>query len=147
MCSWQVRPRISGILRILLHKQEPLDAEQEFIKRAEVYPPPSSTLVPQGREDVLGWDQLVEASSKGGRMGAALPGPIRPAFQQFVRLSGQLAGEEGAVDGTTSTLYYLLTTASTGDGKRWVYQSNTSICTSCMSLMIFVCPMTGLVTV
>jgi len=62
-------------------------------------------------DETLGWDSLVEASTKAGRMGAALPaGPVKQAFQQFIRLSGQMAGDEGAVDGATSTLYYLLTT-------------------------------------
>ena len=95
---------------MLLHKEEPFDAEQEYLRRSKAYPPDTTSLDGGGGDGALGWDRLVEASTKGGRMGAALPGPIKQALQQFIRLSGQMAGEEGAVDGATATLYYLMTT-------------------------------------
>lgn len=56
----------------------------------------------------------MQATVQNGRLGGALRGPVKDSFNRFVRLSGQLGGEEGAVDSATGLLFEMLTSGDPG---------------------------------
>ena len=114
-----VRPRLSSLLRVRLRKETPPDLNKAFLERAAKYDIPSlaaaactgadhsgpSLLGGGGGNKELDWEAVLAASSRGGRLGGNLKGDVKDAFHRLVRLSSQLAGEEGALDNAAAILY------------------------------------------
>ncbi len=125
-----VRPRLSSLLRVVLHHKPPVDPDKAFLARAATFAAPIAAAAaatdvpllemggpsPQSLEaTVPPWDAVLKASTRGGRMGGALTGEVKEAFQKLVRLAGQLAGEEGAMDAAAGLLFEVAASADAGE--------------------------------
>jgi hypothetical protein len=95
---------------VCLYREEPADVDSLYLQRARDYPIQDDDGSSASGTD---WEGVVAASTRDGRLGAAVKGPARDAFQRFIRLAGQMGGEEGALDSAASLLYETLTA---GDG-------------------------------
>lgn len=119
MLSPQVRPRLSSLLRVVLYRDAPFDADKAILERSRQYPALRQAPGTAPLESAsTAWDEVMQATIKDGRLGGALRGPLRDSFNRFVRLSGQLGGEEGAVDSATGLLFEMLTSSDPGEGLR-----------------------------
>jgi hypothetical protein len=97
----------------VLLKQDPPDVDRAYLERAQRYQSESRGS-PHSRESDSEWDAFLAASTRNGRLGSELKGDVRDAYQRYVRLVGQMAGEEGALDSAAGVLYDLLRGAARG---------------------------------
>jgi hypothetical protein len=100
---------------VVLHNDPPFDADKSVLDRTRQYPAlrqSSGRKVLETATTV--WDGVMQATVQNGRLGGALRGPVKDSFNRFVRLSGQLGGEEGAVDSATGLLFEMLTSGDPG---------------------------------
>jgi hypothetical protein len=98
---------------VVLLKQDPPDVDRAYLERAQRYQSESRGS-PHSRESDSEWDAFLAASTRNGRLGSELKGDVRDAYQRYVRLVGQMAGEEGALDSAAGVLYDLLRGAARG---------------------------------
>ncbi|KAM3573234.1 hypothetical protein VYU27_004769 [Nannochloropsis oceanica] len=119
-----VRPRLSSLLRVVLNHRPPLDPDKAYLDRGSNYAKAIAAAAAEGddgdlvtgmaglsagttsaEQEVPPWDVLLKASTRGGRMGGFLTGEVKDAFHRLVRMAGQLAGEEGAMEAASGLLF------------------------------------------
>ena len=121
-----VRPRLSSLLRVVLQHKLPLDPDKAYLDRAATFAKAFVAAAAEGddgdlvtgmaggsagasatseEQAVPPWDAVLKSSTRGGRMGGALTGEVKDAFHRLVRMAGQLAGEEGAMEAASGLLF------------------------------------------
>lgn len=114
-----LRPRLSSLLRVLSLHKPPLDPDKAFLERAATFDETIAAaagiddqefedLAPgpcRKEKEVPPWDAILKASMRGGKLGNALKGEVKDAFYRLIRLAGQLAGDEGAVEAASGLLF------------------------------------------